>query len=106
MSNKRLIDANALLKDMKIHLAMLNRAEFASQADGFAQAMDHVEKAQTLYVQVSEAASWNEDVAEDRAPNTHFYCSHCKFMTGQSAYFMRYCPNCGAKMSGLQKSIL
>ncbi len=37
---------------------------------------------------------------EETDHSYHWHCSKCKQVWGITKYFMKYCPNCGAKMDG------
>lgn len=41
---------------------------------------------------------------EETDHSYHWHCSKCKQVWGMTKYFMKYCPNCGAKMDGERKN--
>ena len=89
MPDKRLIDANALMRDVMgltiVSPEAMNYANAVAVAIANAPTIDAVEVVHGRWV-------------FDR-PN-HYKCSVCDAMWSGVARFMKFCPNCGAKMDG------
>ena len=89
MSDKRLIDANALMRDVMgltiVSPEAMNYANAVAVAIANAPTIDAVEVVHGRWV-------------FDR-PN-HYKCSLCDAMWSGVVRFMKFCPNCGMPMDG------
>jgi rubrerythrin len=104
-NEKRLIDANALEKDIRAYadnIAYYGRIEYAN---GVANAVGLVYAAPTVDAVEVVHGRWAEKIKDERFGEEWdeialYECSVCKseFVEGMGAW--RYCPNCGAKMDG------
>ena len=106
MSKKYPIDRNELLRVMEMEAASLIRVRKMERYEGYKMAINDVRNMPQLPIQPAETAYWKEDVSEDRAPKSHYYCTNCRLMVGRSAGFMKYCYNCGATMLGIQDGMI
>lgn len=98
MSDKRLIDANALLDQNNWSIKQYSEEEADAWRDGIALMKKNIENAPTIDPEtLRSVAHWEESVCFDDA---FWVCSNCKFPSEAIAAprLYHYCPNCGAKM--------
>lgn len=101
MPDKRLIDANALLKEFEKRQEQQTN-EYCDCFFNDAQEIstewwcveDMVMSAPTIDAVEVVHGRWVFD-----RPN-HYKCSLCDAMWSGVVHFMKFCPNCGAKMDG------
>ena len=86
MPDKRLIDANALMKNIG-KIPQLRGITYGRMKKA-------VEETPTIDAVEVVHGRWVFD-----RPN-HYKCSLCDAMWSGVARFMKFCPNCGAKMDG------
>ena len=101
MSDKRLIDANALHKRIEMNLRASN--PFTIEECCYKDALNSVDEAPDIDPEtLRPVAHWEESVCFDDA---FWVCSNCKFPSEAIAAprLYHYCPNCGAKMEKLLK---
>lgn len=101
MPDVRLIDANAVLKEIKETYCTdcNNYNGVICRACNWMDAMDYIEDAPTIYAQPVKRGKWI-----DSGINGTVQCSECKFTDffakRDRVMLFGYCPNCGAKMEG------
>ncbi len=102
MSDKRLIDANALggyISDWQMSLPGDNRPDWNNAAyDTLEDVLEAIKNAPIIDPEtLRPVAHWEESVCFD---NAFWVCSNCKFPSEAIAAprLYHYCPNCGAKM--------
>lgn len=102
MSDKRLIDANALgryISDWQMNLPGDNRPDWNNAAyDTLEDVLETIKNAPIIDPEtLRSVAHWEESVCFDDA---FWVCSNCKFPSEAIAapLLYHYCPNCGAKM--------
>lgn len=98
MSNKRLIDANALLDQNNWSIKQYSEEEADAWRDGIALMKKNIKNAPTIDPEsLRPVAHWEESVCFNDA---FWVCSNCKFPSEAIAAprLYHYCPNCGAKM--------
>ena len=101
MSDKRLIDANALHKRIEMNLLASN--PFTIEECCYRDALNSVDEAPAIDPEtLRPVAHWEESVCFDDA---FWVCSNCKFPSEAIAAprLYHYCPNCGAKIEELLK---
>ena len=93
MAEKRLIDANALLKSYDVAW-MVEYDESGCGVRKKALPTKTIEEAPTIDAVEVVHGRWVFD-----RPN-HYKCSLCDAMWSGVARFMKFCPNCGMPMDG------
>lgn len=101
MPGVRLIDANAVLKEIKETYCTdcNNYNGVICRACTWMDAMDYIEDAQTVDAQPVKHGHWIENSDPGQNINEHYMCSECG-CTFRNWANDNYCPNCGAKMDG------
>lgn len=109
MPDVRLIDANALVKQIEgTHCKDCNSYNGAMcRACEWMDAMDYIEDAPTVDAQPVKHGKWLE--YSRNALETYIECTNCcvasrqihlQMVTSNAFGLPNYCPNCGAKMDG------
>lgn len=93
MADKRLIDANALLKSYDVAW-MVEHDESGCGVRKKALPTKTIEEAPTIDAVEVVHGRWVFD-----RPN-HYKCSLCDAMWSGVVRFMKFCPNCGMPMDG------
>lgn len=109
----RLIDADALKKELEVWVVAINHPQFYNREEALyiidsAPTADAVPvvRGEWMPVYESEMTGWNPAVA-GRDPIGGYICSACKeeavYDCNDKFVLSNYCPNCGAKMDGERK---
>jgi hypothetical protein len=93
MPDVRLIDANALVKEIEsVHCKGCNNYNGAMcRACEWMDAMDYIEDAPTIDAQPVKRGKWKHD-------ESGLYCPYCKYIPQWDDD--KFCARCGAKMDG------
>ena len=97
-NEKRLIDANALLKELDKFLNPMPDEKGLHFLSGLSTAITEIEDAPTVDAVEVVHAYWTGSRFNPMNDEYEEYCSHC--CAWSSEYGKPYCPNCGAYMRG------
>jgi rubrerythrin len=103
-NEKRLIDANAIEKDMNDRFLALvaEYGYYDHYTNGYGDALCVVEYAPTVDAVEVVHGKWAlvEYQSSPFGVDREYQCSICGTPVDDENYRTRYCPNCGAKMDG------
>ena len=105
-NEKRLIDANELMKVVKQEHDLTMQSEYVSKQGKyyengcFLRVLRFIDKAPTVDTVEVVHGRWifkHNPITDPKGYFIRIVCSECNLHTGQKS---NYCPNCGAKMDG------
>jgi len=95
----RLIDADALKKDLDAWVRVINKPQFYNREE----TLHIIDKAPTVEPKRGEWKTWEEQFPDKKAPKKNglgVFCSACQLHADN---MFNFCPNCGADMRENEK---